>query len=154
MFKNKHIDGKCNRCGEQIAKLRKQLPDKTSQRILADRMQEKGIDMDKNAIQRIEHGDRFVTDIELAAFADFFGVSSDVLLGNNSRPGSTLPGLSCYYIKGVCYFNTAFRCKTAAHNPQATQQISRNSMPKAGFGPFCSPNTAFSASDRAWEIRP
>lgn len=71
MFKNKHIDGKCNRCGEQIAKLRKQLPDKTSQRILADRMQEKGIDMDKNAIQRIEHGDRFVTDIELAAFADF-----------------------------------------------------------------------------------
>ena len=74
MFKNKHIDGKCNRCGEQIAKLRKQLPDKTSQRILADRMQEKGIDMDKNAIQRIEHGDRFVTDIELAAFADFFGV--------------------------------------------------------------------------------
>lgn len=73
MFKNKHIDGKCNRCGEQIAKLRKQLPDKTSQRILADRMQEKGIDMDKNAIQRIEHGDRFVTDIELAAFADFFG---------------------------------------------------------------------------------
>lgn len=81
MFKNKHIDGKCNRCGEQIAKLRKQLPDKTSQRILADRMQEKGIDMVKNAIQRIEHGDRFVTDIELAAFADFFGVSSDVLLG-------------------------------------------------------------------------
>lgn len=71
MFKNKHIDGKCNRCGEQIAKLRKQLPDKTSQRILADRMQEKRIDMDKNAIQRIEHGDRFVTDIELAAFADF-----------------------------------------------------------------------------------
>ena len=49
--------------------------------ILADRMQEKGIDMDKNAIQRIEHGDRFVTDIELAALADFFGVSSDVLLG-------------------------------------------------------------------------
>lgn len=80
MFKNKHIDGKCNRCGKQIAKLRKQLPDKTSQRILAERMQEKGIDMDKNAIQRIEHGDRFVTDIELAAFADFFGVSSDVLL--------------------------------------------------------------------------
>lgn len=90
MFKNKHIDGKCNRCGEQIAKLRKQLPDKTSQRILADRMQEKGIDMDKNAIQRIEHGDRFVTDIELAAFmvkdieldvfAKIFHVSVDELM--------------------------------------------------------------------------
>lgn len=41
--------------------------------------------MDKNAIQRIEHGDRFVTDIELAAFADFFGVSSDVLLGKKKQ---------------------------------------------------------------------
>ena len=96
MFKNKHIDGKCNRWGEQIAKLRKQLPDKTSQRILADRMQEKGIDMDKNAIQRIEHGDRFVTDIELAAFADFFGVSSDVLLGKRSRSIEMLSLKSTY----------------------------------------------------------
>lgn len=80
MFKNKHIDGKCNRCGEQIAKLRKQLPDKTSQRILADRMQEKGIDMDKNAIQRIEHGDRMVKDIELDVFAKIFHVSVDELM--------------------------------------------------------------------------
>lgn len=31
MFKNKYIDGKCNRCGKRIAELRKQLPDKTSQ---------------------------------------------------------------------------------------------------------------------------
>lgn len=67
--------------GNRLRNFESNLPDKTSQRILADRMQEKGIDMDKNAIQRIEHGDRFVTDIELAAFADFFGVSSDVLLG-------------------------------------------------------------------------
>lgn len=67
--------------GNRLRNFESKLPDKTSQRILADRMQEKGIDMDKNAIQRIEHGDRFVTDIELAAFADFFGVSSDVLLG-------------------------------------------------------------------------
>lgn len=80
MFKNKHIDGKCNRCGEQIAKLRKQLPDKTSQRILADRMQEKGIDMDKNAIQRIECGKRMVKDIELDVFAKIFHVSVDELM--------------------------------------------------------------------------
>lgn len=80
MFKNKHIDGKCNRCGEQIAKLRKQLPDKTSQRILADRMQEKGIDINKNAIQRIECGKRMVKDIELDVFAKIFHVSVDELM--------------------------------------------------------------------------
>lgn len=34
-----------------------------SQRALADRMQLAGIDIDKNAIQRIECGKRFVTDI-------------------------------------------------------------------------------------------
>ena len=44
-------------------------------------MQLAGIDMDKNAIQRIECGKRFVTDIELAAFAKIFGVSCDYLLG-------------------------------------------------------------------------
>lgn len=85
MFKNKYIDGKCNRCGKRIAELRKQLPDKTSQRLLAERMQEKGIDLDKNAIQRIEQGDRFVTDIELAAFADFFNVPSDTLLSEREH---------------------------------------------------------------------
>lgn len=90
MFKNKHIDGKCNRCGEQIAKLRKQLPDKTSQRILADRMQEKGIDMDKNAIQRIEHGDRFVTDIELAAHPHL-NLRHKSRLPPRCRAGAALP---------------------------------------------------------------
>lgn len=41
---------------------------KLSQRGLADRMQLEGIDLDKNAIQRIESGQRFVTDIELKVF--------------------------------------------------------------------------------------
>lgn len=35
--------------------------------------------MDKNAIQRIEVGKRFVTDIELKAFANFFDVSMEEL---------------------------------------------------------------------------
>lgn len=35
---------------------------------------------DKNAIQRIECGKRFVTDIELKAFAQIFGVSVDELV--------------------------------------------------------------------------
>lgn len=51
-----------------------------SQRILAEKLQLLGIDVDKNAIQRIEAGKRFVTDIELAALAMVFGVSCDVLV--------------------------------------------------------------------------
>lgn len=80
MFKNKHIDGKCNRCGKQIAKLRKQLPDKTSQRILAAKMQLEGLNINKNAIQRIECGKRMVKDIELDVFAKIFHVSVDELM--------------------------------------------------------------------------
>lgn len=38
-------------------------------------MQLIGIDVDKNAIQRIECGKRFVTDIELKGFAEIFGVA-------------------------------------------------------------------------------
>ena len=37
-------------------------------------MQIEGIDIDKNAIQRIEAGKRFVTDIELFVFASVFKV--------------------------------------------------------------------------------
>ena len=43
-------------------------------------MQLVGIDIDKNAIQRIECGKRFVTDIEIIAFAKVFDVSFDELL--------------------------------------------------------------------------
>ena len=39
-----------------------------------------GIDIDKNAIQRIECGKRFVTDIEIIAFAKVFGVEVQKLL--------------------------------------------------------------------------
>ena len=79
MFKNKNVD-KNNLCGEKICKLRKSFPTKLSQRALADKMQLIGIDIDKNAIQRIECGKRFVTDIELKAFSEIFGVSTDELL--------------------------------------------------------------------------
>ncbi|WP_432963037.1 hypothetical protein [Treponema sp. OMZ 840] len=49
---------------------------------MADKMQLFGIDLDKNAIQRIECGKRFVTDIELAAFAKVLNTSLDILLQN------------------------------------------------------------------------
>lgn len=46
-----------------------------SQRALADKLQLYGLDLDKNAIQRIECGKRFVTDIELVVFAEVLNVS-------------------------------------------------------------------------------
>ena len=79
MFKNKN-DGKNNLCGERIREHRLSHPSKLSQRALADKMQLIGVDLDKNAIQRIEAGKRFVTDIELKAFAEIFGVSLDELI--------------------------------------------------------------------------
>ena len=78
MFINKTEEGLNNVCGKNIVKLRTEL--KISQRELADRMQLVGIDVDKNAIQRIECGKRFVTDIEIIAFAKIFNVSFEDLL--------------------------------------------------------------------------
>lgn len=78
MFKNKN-NGRNNLCGEKIRELRMSFPTKLSQRALADRMQLIGIDVDKNAIQRIESGKRFITDIELKAFAEVFSVSINEL---------------------------------------------------------------------------
>lgn len=79
MFKNKN-DGKNNLCGDNIRKLRLSYPTKLSQRALADKMQLIGIDIDKNAIQRIECGKRFVTDIELRGFAEIFDVDINQLV--------------------------------------------------------------------------
>lgn len=78
MFTNKTSDGRNNICGTQIAKYRKAL--NKSQRELADMLQLLGLDVDKNAIQRIEAGKRFVTDIELVYLAKVLNVSYDSLL--------------------------------------------------------------------------
>ena len=78
MFINKASDGRNNLCGKQIATLRTN--QKLSQRALADRLQLVGLDVDKNAIQRIESGQRFVTDIELLAFATLFEVTLEELV--------------------------------------------------------------------------
>ena len=82
MFKNRSTNGKNNVCGNKIYALRKAQIPKMSQRILADKLQLMGIDLDKNAIQRIESGKRFVTDIELIAFAQIFHVRYDQLLSD------------------------------------------------------------------------
>ena len=80
MFKNKSENGRNNICGEKISELRKSGTEKMSQRMLAEKLQLRGIDVDKNAIQRMESGERFVTDIELKVLSEVFGVTSDELL--------------------------------------------------------------------------
>ncbi len=78
MFINKTADGNNNICGTNIAKYRKAM--KISQRELADKLQLIGLDIDKNAIQRIECGKRFITDIEIIAFTKVFDISFEDLL--------------------------------------------------------------------------
>lgn len=83
MFINKANDNRNNICGKNVAIFRKAM--KISQRELADRLQLIGLDVDKNAIQRIESGQRFVTDIELCALSRAFGKSFNELLGDISE---------------------------------------------------------------------
>ena len=79
MYKNKN--GLSNNiAGKNIAKIRKEIKPVMSQRALADKMQLFGIDLDKNAIQRIECGKRFITDIELLAFSKVLNTSLENLL--------------------------------------------------------------------------
>lgn len=80
MFINKTHDGFNNRCGKVIGLRRREL--EKSQRQLADMLQIAGLDIDKNAVQRIESGKRFVTDIELVYFSRVLGLSYEDLLGN------------------------------------------------------------------------
>ena len=94
MFINKANSGN-NICGRNIAILRKAAG--LSQNGLASQLQLHGLDVDKNAIQRIEAGKRFVTDIELVFLAKTLGVTYDELLDTgeismeyNGEKGDTL----------------------------------------------------------------
>lgn len=81
MFINKTHDGLNNVCGKNIMNKRKALG--LSQRELADKLQISGLDIDKNAIQRIECGKRFVTDIEIIALSDTLKLSYEEILSIN-----------------------------------------------------------------------
>ena len=78
MFINKGNNGENNICGKQVATYRKAMG--KSQRQLADALQLLGLDVDKNAIQRIEAGKRFVTDIEIVFLSKALKVSVTELL--------------------------------------------------------------------------
>ena len=78
MFINKTENGRNNICGENIAKHRKEM--ELSQREFAERLQVLGLDIEKNAIQRMESGQRFITDIELVYLAKALNKSLDELI--------------------------------------------------------------------------
>ncbi len=82
MYKNRSADGDNNICGKKVKEIREKLPERTSQRKFADMLQIAGLDIDKNAVQRIESGKRFVTDIELKAIAKVLKVTYQELLDN------------------------------------------------------------------------
>ncbi len=88
MFINKTPTGRNNICGEKIAALRTKMG--ISQRKLADRLQIAGLDIDKNAVQRIEAGKRFVTDIELKKIALVLSITVDELLAEDEIGKSPL----------------------------------------------------------------
>ena len=84
MFINKTETCRNNLCGETVTRLRVAMG--ISQHQLADLLQLDGLEIDKNAIHRIEAGKRFVTDIELVFLARVLRVSYTDLLGD---PDST-----------------------------------------------------------------
>jgi transcriptional regulator with XRE-family HTH domain len=83
MFINKTVEGYNNISGANIAAYRKEMG--LSQKKLADKLQLAGLDIDKNAIQRIEARLRFVTDIELLYFSVVLEKPIEQLLKNNKN---------------------------------------------------------------------
>ena len=79
MFINKSSDGLNNTISKILYKYRKSL--NLSQREFAEKLQIEGLEIDKNAIQRIECGKRFVTDIEILAICKVLKITPNELLG-------------------------------------------------------------------------
>lgn len=73
------FDGKKNISGDRIHQIR--TTKRLSQSALAARMQMEGVMIEREAISKIETGDRFVADYELDVFAQVLGVSVLWLLG-------------------------------------------------------------------------
>lgn len=67
MFKLKTANGSNNITGQNLIAIRHKM--NISQRQLARMMQLSGYDVDHHFIRRIENGERFVTDIELAVLS-------------------------------------------------------------------------------------
>lgn len=75
-------DGKSkNIIGSNIKRLRKEK--KLTQKHMAELLQLQGHEFSDLTILRIEQGTRFVPDYEVVILADFFGITTDKLLGRS-----------------------------------------------------------------------
>lgn len=70
--------GKKNLCGDRIHQAR--TTQRMSQSDLAARMQVNGVIIEREAISKVETGDRFVTDYELVVFSKVLGVTMEWLI--------------------------------------------------------------------------
>ncbi len=82
MPKPRSASGDKNLISQRLIELRKL--HNLSQRDLSQKLQLAGYDMDKNVITRIETNKRYVTDIELQALSEIFGVTCDYLINGTS----------------------------------------------------------------------
>ena len=84
MQKPRTPEGGKNLINRRLKELREE--NGMSQRGLAQNLQLRGYDMDKNVITRIETNKRYVTDVELKAFVEVFGVDYGYLIeGKESK---------------------------------------------------------------------
>ena len=77
------FDGEKNISGDRIHQAR--TAQRLSQAELAARMQVNGVTIEREAISKIETGDRFVTDYELMVFAKVLSVSMECLTGQKQN---------------------------------------------------------------------
>lgn len=82
MFNNRTQIGRNNIVGRKMYRYRKSLG--ISQREVADKLQDLGLAVDKNAVQRMESGERFITDIELVYLSKIYNVTVEELYGSDN----------------------------------------------------------------------
>ncbi len=82
MFKNQ-ANGRKNLLGIKMREVRKTRG--ISQRQVADDLAELGLVVDKNAVQRMESGQRFITDIELITIAKYLEIPINELFASLTK---------------------------------------------------------------------
>ena len=82
MFKNQ-ANGRKNLLGIKMREIRKARG--ISQRQVADDLAELGLVVDKNAVQRMESGQRFITDIELITISNYLDIPVNELLASLTK---------------------------------------------------------------------
>lgn len=82
MFKNQ-ANGRKNLLGVKMREVRKARG--ISQRQVSDDLAELGLIVDKNAVQRMESGHRFITDIELITIAKYLEIPINELMSSLTK---------------------------------------------------------------------